>query len=87
MQAKCCRRDAAQRDASDADLAPEVQVAPAIRAFGFEFFHGCERILADGAKLHRVGGFNPSPSGALIAAGCRTSSLRRYSRNPASRTA
>src|SRR6266481_7876218 len=52
------RRDAAERERADADLAPEVEVAPAIRALGLELFYGGERILADRAELHRVGGLD-----------------------------
>src|SRR6266851_6253442 len=44
------RGNASERERADADLAPEVEVAPAIRALGLELFHGGERILADRAE-------------------------------------
>src|SRR6195256_7002137 len=56
--AKRRRRDAAQRNRADPDLTPEVEIAPAIRALGLELFHGGERILADRAELHGVGGLD-----------------------------
>src|SRR5882724_10640941 len=48
-------RDAPERNRSDADLAPETQVAPAIGAFGLEFLHRAKRILAQRRNLYRVG--------------------------------
>src|ERR1700736_1425437 len=53
--AKRSGRDAAERDRADADLAPEVEVAPGGGAFGLEFIHRGERVFADRAKLHGIG--------------------------------
>src|SRR5579863_2390831 len=51
-------RDAAERNRADADLAPEIEVAPRIRAFRLQFFDRGERVLAHGAELHGVGGLH-----------------------------
>src|SRR3984885_14458989 len=53
-----CRRDAAERDRADADLAPEIEIAARVRALRLEFIDRGERILAHGAELHRVGGLD-----------------------------
>src|ERR1700674_2184945 len=53
--AKRRRRNATERDRSDADLAPEVEVAPRVGALGLELIHRGERVFADRAKLHGIG--------------------------------
>src|SRR5712675_2334630 len=39
-------RHAAERDRADADLSPEIEIAPRIRPLGLEFVDGGERVLA-----------------------------------------
>src|SRR5579872_2172883 len=51
-------RDAAERNRADADLAPEIEVAPRIRSFCLQFLDRGERVLAHGAELHGVGGLH-----------------------------
>src|SRR5689334_18864692 len=51
-------RDAAERNRADADLSPEIEIAPRVRPLGFELLDRRERILAHGAELHGVGGLN-----------------------------
>ncbi len=51
-------RNAAQRHGADADLAPEVEVAPLVRALALEVVNGGQRIAAQRADLHGVGGLN-----------------------------
>src|SRR5258708_36072416 len=52
------RRDAAERDRADADLTPEIEIAPGILALGIELFQRGLRIHANCAELHRVGGLD-----------------------------
>src|SRR5207248_8670536 len=53
-----CRRNAAERDRANADLTPEVEIAPRVRTLGLELFDRGERILADGAELPGIGGLD-----------------------------
>src|SRR5277367_5900962 len=53
--AQCCRRDAAERNGADADLTPEVEIAPRVRALGLELIDRGERILAHRAELNGIG--------------------------------
>src|ERR1700694_5858977 len=54
-------RDAAERDRADADLTPEVEVAPRVGTLGLEFFHRRKRVFADCAKLHGIGRLDHLP--------------------------
>src|SRR6266852_9826723 len=56
--AKRRRGHAAECDRADPDLAPEVEIAPAIGTLGLEFFHGGQRFLAHRAELHGIGGLD-----------------------------
>src|SRR4051794_10476444 len=47
-------RDAAERDRTDAHLAPEVQITPRVRPLCLELLDGGERVLANRAELHGV---------------------------------
>src|ERR1700761_4645078 len=50
--------DAAQRDRADADLAPEIEIAPGVRALGLEFVDRGKRVLAHGRELHGIRGLD-----------------------------
>src|ERR1700712_1729904 len=52
------RRDATKRDRADADLSPEVEIAPAVRALGLELVHSRKRVLAQRCDLHGVSGLD-----------------------------
>src|SRR3954451_24321249 len=46
------RGNAAQPPRADADLAPEVEIAPRVRSLGLEVFYRSHRIAAQRADLH-----------------------------------
>src|SRR5262249_10695477 len=52
------RRDAAERDRTDTNLSPEIEIAPRIRSLGLQLLDGSKRVLADRRELHGIGGLD-----------------------------
>src|SRR5579871_4329771 len=51
-------RNAAERESTDADLAPEIEITSRVRALGLQLFDGGKRVLADRTELHGIGGLD-----------------------------